>query len=217
MEMVGTSWPFALPAQAVATDEALMRRAASGDMAAFDEVWRRHARRLRFVAHSVLRCDSDVDEVLHEAWNIAWQCSSSYVGARGTVSRWLRTLVRNKSIDRLRAVRRRLALAPRYAQWLATDSPAEASGYDRLVSGENAHRLAAALAQLPSLQAHALRCVYFEGLSHPEASALLGMPMGTLKAYIRRGLVKLRASLGSSLPAGLGLEPAHRHRVSDQL
>lgn len=201
MEMVGTSWPFAIPAAVPDTDERLLQRAASGDMAAFDQVWQRHVRLLRVIAYSVLRCDSDVDEVLHAAWSLAWEGCPTYAVSRGSASRWLRTLVRNKSIDRLRRVRCRLALSPRYAQWLSCDHPAQHSAYDHLVASETAQRIAAALAHLAPLQARVIRCAYFEGMTHAEISARLGMPMGTIKACIRRGLIKLRSTLRSSLPA----------------
>lgn len=205
MEMVGTSWPFALGTTAPAADELLLQRAASGDLKAFDRVWHRHTRLLRSIAFAVLHCNSHVDDVLHDAWSTAWARCPSYTASRGSALRWLRTIVRNKSIDRLRVVRRELAHAPQFAHWLAVDRPAEHSGYDRLVAGETAHRIAAALAQLTPVQARAIRCAYFDGLSHPEIATLLGVPLGTTKAHIRRGLEKLRSVLRSSLPSGLGI------------
>ncbi|MEO5961173.1 MAG: sigma-70 family RNA polymerase sigma factor, partial [Opitutaceae bacterium] len=121
--------------------------------------------------------------------------------ARGTAFSWVLTLVRNRAIDRFRMRRRR-------ADLLAQSAPADlgyhestsgSSHNDSAAIGDDARAVRVAVAELPADQKRALELAFFGGLTQEEIAQKLQAPLGTVKARIRRGLLKLRDSLAHKL------------------
>ncbi len=187
-----------------AHDARLLRQAGEGEQAALGELYDRWVRPLHALACTILRDPAESEDVLHDVFVTIWQKASGFDSSRGHAFSWAATLVRNRAIDRLRSRARR-------AELLDQAAPADL-GYDEANSGadgtdsaghlwlkEKATAVRRALATLPGDQRDALHLAYFGGLTQHEIAEKLSQPLGTVKARIRRGLLKLRDTLASQL------------------
>jgi RNA polymerase sigma-70 factor (ECF subfamily) len=136
----------------------------------------------------------DAEEILLDVYLKAWHTAERYDSERGSVIAWLMTMARSAALDRLRSRASRdgrMAALPEEAALPALlDTPEDLS-----IEGQTRSRIRGALAQLPSEQRQALEIAYFQGLSHSELAGRLGIPLGTAKTRVRRGLTRLRSLL----------------------
>ena len=134
----------------------------------------------------------EAEEVVQEVFLTAWRAGHTFDPARGSVQTWILSMVRNRSIDVLRARRRRPVqpLADNVDPPDTADVPAQAA------SNIDAASARAALESLPPEQKQAIELAYFGGLSHSEIAAQLASPIGTVKGRIRLGLNQLRVAMG---------------------
>ena len=142
----------------------------------------------------ILNDASEAQDVMHDVFLALWEKATVFESDRGTAFSWAVTLVRNRSIDRVRSRRRRSRLLEEAAPadlGYHEDSGAPAAA-DRMASGEDARAVRAAVAELPAEQQRVLELAFFSGLTQQEISQKLNEPLGTIKARIRRGLHKLR-------------------------
>jgi RNA polymerase sigma-70 factor, ECF subfamily len=182
-------------------DASLMQRIATGDKQAFAELYDRFSGPLYGAALHILHDPTEAQDVVHDAFVTLWSKASAFNPARGSAFSWVVTLVRNRAIDRVRMRRRR-------AELLAESTPSDlgyvegathASGGDSAAQGDEAQAVRAAVATLPLEQKRALELAFFGGLTQEEIARKLSEPLGTVKARIRRGLLKLRDSLAQRL------------------
>lgn len=162
----------------------------AGDRTALAELYRLAAPRLLGVALRILRRRDAAEDVLQDAFLAVWQRAGQYSAERGQPLAWLSMIVRNRAIDRLRQETRRAE------DELASDDALP----DVLVLDEAAARgvggdIARCLSALPAEQQRALLLAAQYGLSHEEIARRLGRPLGTVKSWIRRGLIELRECL----------------------
>jgi RNA polymerase sigma-70 factor, ECF subfamily len=187
-----------------AYDAQLLSRAGACDQSALGELYDRWSRPLHALACNILRNPAESEDVLHDVFVTLWQKAADFDASRGHAFAWAATLVRNRSIDRLRSRVRR-------AELLDQAAPADL-GYDETNHGatgtdsaghlwlkEKASAVRRALATLPGDQRDALQLAYFGGLTQHEIAEKLSQPLGTIKARIRRGLLKLRDVLTPQL------------------
>jgi RNA polymerase sigma-70 factor (ECF subfamily) len=181
-------------------DEALLNRIAEGDAAAFASFYDRHSNLLFSIATHVLRDDREAEDVLQEAMVLLWERATTYDHSLGKPLSWVVTLTRNKAIDRLRSLKRRQHRTSQPLDELESvlADPA-ASASDSAMSRESAGLVRAALVTLPGEQRQAIELAFFRGLSHFEIADRLRVPLGTIKARIRRGMLFLRDALEGSL------------------
>jgi len=125
--------------------------------------------------------------------------AADYTSARGSVFSWSATLTRNRAIDRVRMRRRRAEIIHESAPDLpGSDAGAnDTTVADALGLREEAGAVRAALTALPHEQRSAIELAFFTGLTQQEIAARLHEPLGTVKARIRRGLLKLRDLLSA--------------------
>lgn len=183
-------------------DAELIRRVARGDREAFASVYDRYSRPLFAIALRVLNDAREAEDIVHDVFIALWNKAGDFESDRGTAFGWCVTLTRNRAIDRVRARKRR-------GELLAESAPADlgydenqaenADSGDMLWQKEKAAVVRQALESLPAEQRSALQLAYFGGLTQQEIAAKLREPLGTVKARIRRGLLKLR----ELLPQGL--------------
>lgn len=181
-------------------DASLLRRVAQGDKTAFAELYDRFSGPLYATALRVIRDATEAQDIVHDTFVTLWEKASSFEAGRGTAFAWALTLVRNRAIDRVRMRRRR-------AELLTASAPADL-GYDedqsgtaaadQAILGDEATAVRAAIASLPRSK-RALELAFFSGLTQQEIAEKLSEPLGTVKARIRRGLLKLRDSLARRL------------------
>jgi len=181
------------PAPTLPTDEELVARLAE-DTSALGPLYDRHARPVYGLALAILGNADEAQDLTQEVF-LSLSGSHLYDPARGTVGAFLTTLVRSRAIDRLRRRTRRMRLLR--AQWEAAP-PAEppALPQDRVALAECAVRVRSALADLPDTERRALELAYYQGLTQAEIAEDLGVPLGTVKSWCRRGLIALKRSLG---------------------
>ncbi|TSJ78773.1 sigma-70 family RNA polymerase sigma factor [Rariglobus hedericola] len=187
-----------------AHDAQLVRRVGTGDQSALGELYDRWVRPLHALASNILHDPTEAEDVLHDVFLTLWRKSADFDTTRGHAFSWAATLTRNRAIDRLRSRSRRSEL-------LNQAAPADL-GYDESNPGadgtdsaghlwlkEKSSAVRRALATLPGDQRDVLQLAYFGGLTQLEIAEKLSQPLGTVKARIRRGLLKLRDVLAPQL------------------
>jgi RNA polymerase sigma-70 factor (ECF subfamily) len=180
---------------------ALIRRMAGGDRDALAELYDSLSRPLYATARHILNDAAEAQDVVHDVFLSLWENAKSFDSARGAAFSWAVTLTRNRSIDRLRTRANRARLlgnsVPDDFGYGADAGGAEGGSHAEL--GERAAAVRSAMAGLPQEQQRALELAFFSGLTQKEIAAKLSEPIGTVKARIRRGLIKLRDALANRL------------------
>lgn len=178
----------------VSPDATLMHRLLRRDVNAFEELYERHSRIVYSLVVRILRQGATAEEVVQDVFLQLWRNSSRYDRNRPFVP-WLLTLARNRALDHLRLKgerqRRREEQTEEFPQ-IAVATPEYEKALDEKRRAEQVHSLIDAL---PPPQKKAIELAYFEGLSHSEIAASLQEPLGTVKSWIRNGLIRLKESL----------------------
>lgn len=187
-------------------DHALIAQVAAGDLHALDALYTAYARPVFSLALRILGNTADAEEVVQDVFERVWRHAASFDAQRGRLGTWLLSMTHHVAIDKLRKQQRRPATltgaAAERAARIVPDTAADVSG--TVLEDVEAEQIRRALRSLPREQQHAIELAYFGGLSHLEIAALLGDPLGTVKARIRRGMGRLRLAL-----EGFGVEPDH--------
>ena len=176
-------------------DVALLLAVAQRDEAAFEELYDRISRPAFALVSRIVRSHAEAEEILQEAFWQVWEHAPSYRAELGSPFCWIITIARRKAIDRLRSNSRHLQrIAEAQAGGVGGDEVAPA-GFDKLSGDERAGAVRAALARIGVAERRAIELAFFDGLTHLEIAEALKQPVGTVKARIRRGLLKLEAAL----------------------
>jgi RNA polymerase sigma-70 factor (ECF subfamily) len=182
-------------------DAGLLRRMARRDQSAFAELYDRFSRPLYATALRILNDARESEDIVQEVFLALWEKAAAFESERGSAFSWAVTLTRNRSIDRIRMRKRRAELlaasAPEDLGYHAEGSDTDSA--DNLWLKEKAGAVRAAVATLPAEQQRALELSFFGGLTQQEIAEQLREPLGTVKARIRRGLLKLRETLSRNL------------------
>ena len=175
----------------------LMLAMARRDKAALAGLYDALSRPLYSLALKVTNDSADAQDIVQDVFLQLWQKAADYTPARGSVFSWAATLTRNRAIDRVRMRRRRAEIIHESAADIpGGDSGAhENTGADNLGLQEQATAIRTALTGLPHDQRSAIELAFFTGLTQQEIAGRLHEPLGTIKARIRRGLLKLRDTL----------------------
>ncbi|MGK7869598.1 sigma-70 family RNA polymerase sigma factor [Falsiroseomonas sp. E2-1-a20] len=169
----------------------LLAAVAGGDRTALRAVYERQSVRLFGVANAILRDREAAADALHDAFlRIANKCGQ-FDPARGTAEAWLGGIVRHAALDLARARGREI---PTDDPALG-DQPVEADALDRVAADAEGRRLRQCLATLEERNRRGIVLAFVHGLSHAQIAARLDLPLGTVKAWIRRGLLRLRECL----------------------
>ena len=199
MSTLSSSAPAATFDAAI-TDTDLLQLVAAGDHDSLDELHRRYSGVLLATAFRVLNNTRDAEEVVQEAFVQIWEKAGVYDAARGKPLTWAMTLTRNKAIDRLRRIQRRHRLHDEIEEeaqiW---DRIVENDSCDQAVSHETHAMVRSAVIQLSDDQRRAIELAFFGGLTQHQIAEQLDEPLGTVKARIRRGMIKLRNIIAPKL------------------
>ena len=180
-------------------DNDLLRRIGRGDRSAFAEFYDLYANLLFSVAVKILNDQKEAEDVLQEVFVQIWDKAGTFDPQLGKPSSWAITLARNRAIDRIRASRRRARLVEEAATAGALDGGEGPTANESVHGREKAALIRTAMAALPSDQRQAIELAFFSGLTQIEISDNLREPLGTIKARIRRGMLKLRDKLEGCL------------------
>lgn len=175
--------------------EALLARIARRDRGAFGALYDATSGRLFAVCLSVLRDRAEAEETLQEVYLRVWDHAGRYAVNGLSPMTWLIAIARNRSIDRLRSRARRSAPSGpiELAEGVACPSPSPEEA--AIAEGQRA-RLAECLGQLDEGRADAVRAVYLRGATYDEVARGAGIPVNTVRTWLRRSLLRLRDCVG---------------------
>lgn len=169
----------------------LMRACAGGDRAAFAKLYQRTSGKLFGVCLRMLRERGEAEDALQDLYINVWRRAASFDSSRATAMTWLITLARNQCIDRLRR-HREAPLDDTAALQILDPDPDPPT---RSESSELRQRLENCLDTLADQQRRAVRAAFFTGATYYQLANSLGVPLATMKSWIRRSLIRLRACL----------------------
>jgi RNA polymerase sigma-70 factor (ECF subfamily) len=171
----------------------LLNRVAARDMQALADFYDQTAAPLFSVAVRILGDPNEAEEVVQDVFVQIWDKAASFNATLGSAIHWALSITRHRSIDRLRARQRRARVLDELQNTAPVDFPPAASPSQ--VDTDEAALIRTALDRLPSDQKQAILMAFFEGKTHLEIAEALHEPLGTIKARIRRGMLKLRDGL----------------------
>jgi len=178
--------------QRTALNDAL-KRVGAGEKEALESIYVATSAKLFGICLRILRDRQEAEDVLQEVYVSVWRRAGSFDPARASPITWLATLARNRSIDRLRSLKR---TAPSNSvEAAATVADERPDALAELESREAARRLAGCIGELEDKTAAAIRSAFFGGLTYSDLAGRAGVPLGTMKSWVRRGLMKLKDCL----------------------
>jgi RNA polymerase sigma-70 factor, ECF subfamily len=186
--------------------QTLLVSTAGGDHHAFAEVYQRTHTHLFGVAVRILGQGQAAEDALQEAYVSIWKNAAGYRSDMGGQAiqpmTWLIAIVRNKALDAFRArARRRESTLPEPddvdEDAMQTSVNPAPSALRLFEQAAESLRIAACMEALDGSHRQSLALAYYQGLSHAEVAAQMGAPLGSVKAWIRRGLDKLRNCLAA--------------------
>jgi RNA polymerase sigma-70 factor (ECF subfamily) len=164
-----------------------------GDRAALADVYSATSAKLMGVCPRILGERSEAEDVLQETYIAVWRRAGTYDPAKAGAISWLVAVARNKALDRIRAGKVRRASAPLDAAGEIADPARSALS---VVETEDENRaLMNCLEELEGDQRASIRAAFLDGLTYEELARRRDVPLGTMKSWIRRGLMKLRGCL----------------------
>ena len=179
-------------------DGALMERLTARDPAALASIYDRYSRMVYSLALRIAGQPSAAEEIVQDVFLKLWHSADRYRAERGPLGPWLCTMARNRALDQLRLKRekqRRREDSFEGELPLAAGSTSAANPETLAQQSQRAVRVRASLRELPAAQQRAIELAYFEGMTHSEIAEALAEPLGTVKSWIRSGLLRMRESL----------------------
>lgn len=176
-----------------------LARTALRDQVAFKSLYDATVRCLRGVVSRLLRDPAWTEEVLQEAYVAVWNSAQSYAIGKARPMTWLITVARNKALDALRSRSSEhahtvpLQLEGSDGDVSQADARDDSAGpLERLTQRMDEVRLKSCLQSLDATQRQAISLAYWFGLTHAELAQHMNAPLGTVKAWVRRGLDRLK-------------------------
>ncbi|MGU9980572.1 sigma-70 family RNA polymerase sigma factor [Phreatobacter sp. HK31-P] len=168
-----------------------LARSAGGDKAALRMIYESECASMIGVAARIVKRRELAEEVVQEAFVKVWRNAHRYDPALGPPKAWIYAIVRNQAINTLRSGRR---------EDLVDEVPEDSgSAVEAFAAAErlpDGHALRRCLEGLEARRRTSLLMAYVDGFSHGEIAGRLAVPLGTVKAWIRRSLLALRECMG---------------------
>lgn len=179
------------PANAAIDD--LLHQVAAGDRGAFEQLYRSTASRLLGTCLRVLPDRLEAEDVLQEVFVTAWNKAGQFDAQRSGGMTWLASIARHRAIDRLRGMPALAVHAPiEFADTTADPAPAPAAAAE---AEAERTRLDDCLQRLEPKRRTLINSAFFDGSTYEELARRCGSPLGSVKSWIRRGLLQLRTCL----------------------
>ena len=172
---------------------AALGRIPAGDRAALQTVYRLTSAKLFGVALRILGERSEAEDVLQEVYVAVWRKAADFDADRASPMTWLIAIARNRAIDWLRATRVSRHMEPIEEAHEVADSAVGADS--ALASAQDHARLHGCLEGLAAHERGALRGAFFDGNTYEQLAERMKVPLGTMKSWIRRAMIKLKSCL----------------------
>ncbi len=172
---------------------AIVRQIALGNKASLGELFDATSDLVYALACRLLSDPLTADEVVLDVFQYVWKRAELFDPERGKVRTWLMTITRSRSQDRLRSSRARSDRESSLDE--SSRASADSGPASVLEASERQGILARALQDLPHAQRRAIELAFFDGLSHADTARRVGLPLGTVKSHVRRGLLRLHSLL----------------------
>jgi RNA polymerase sigma-70 factor, ECF subfamily len=185
-----------IPISDEVADEELMERIQHGEEQALAAIYHRHQALLRTIAARILNNDHDVDDVLQECLHQLWRHAGDYRAEQGYALGWIVTIVRRRSIDRVRRQAAYGRARERFREEMTAQGEDSLPGADEDVArNDHAQAVKKLIAQLPEPQQQAVHLAFYRGMSQRQIAAHTGIPLGTIKTRLELALRKLRVAV----------------------
>ncbi len=183
-------------------DNALVVRVLQGDVQAYRRIVERHQGRIFYLGLRFLRSEQDAEDFAQDVFLRAYEKLPLFQG-KVPFAAWLYRLAFNLAVNQYHVRRRELARRDVEAQAVDPAAGPEAG----LVRGEMIERVRAALRKIPEVHKVVIKMHFFDGLSYPEISRIMKIPVNTIKSHIFRAKALIRRRLGQEVRehAGLGV------------
>jgi RNA polymerase sigma-70 factor (ECF subfamily) len=173
-----------------------MAAMAAEDRSALGELYDRHAPRLLAVCMRLLQDRSEAEDVLLEVFWEIWERARRYEPGRASPITYLATVARSRALDRLRRRRHEARVRAATQSWAVLEEDSsrspEAGPLADTLAEEQRRRVRLALDALAPTQRQVVELSFLDGLTHQEIAERLGAPLGSVKTWIRKGLLHLR-------------------------
>jgi RNA polymerase sigma-70 factor (ECF subfamily) len=177
-------------------DAELMERILQRDAGALETLYDRYGRPVYSLVLRIAQHPSSAEEIVQDVFMQLWRSADRFQISRGPLEPWLFTMARNRALDFLRLKREKQRRREDSSDSEVVPSmiarPDPEGAIDR---SRRAEKVRSLMSSLPDSQRRALELAYFEGMSHSEIAESMGEALGTVKSWIRGGLMRLRDSL----------------------
>ena len=187
----------------------LVAATAEQDQAAFAALYDLTKRRLFGIALTVLRRRDLAEDVLQEAYIRVWRNAARFDPARGTALTWMATIVRNLAID----VKRSAAATTSEGTALMVIPFNGRSALDEIEASDDVRRLRRAIDALDPMRRKLAIAAYIQGQSREQLAERFGAPVNTIKTWLRRAVIDMRAALAAENTASAHTASPVEHRA----
>ena len=190
-----TSGSISIPMEDL-SDEMLIRAIARGAVWPMEPLYQRYNRILYSIVYRMISDPQLTEDLLQDVFVSVWKRATSYSPQLGTVRSWLISIAHNRTIDHLRVVRRRSILKEVTWEDVERDeSTAQPDAWDGAWQSIQSEQVREALMRLPTEQRMVIELAYFQGWTHSEIAEGCQIPLGTVKARMRLGIMHLKRVL----------------------
>lgn len=174
--------------------EEALRACAGGDRAALQRLYKRESRHLLGVALRIVRQRQQAEDILHDAFLNIWSKASTFDGELGSGRGWMYSVTRNLAFNAVRNGLREVSVDEETAEALDAQNAmqAHAGTADAFETSASLGKLHHCLSRLEPARRNCILYAYVDGCSHGEIAERTQTPLGTVKAWIKRGMSVLR-------------------------
>nr|WP_301283062.1 MULTISPECIES: sigma-70 family RNA polymerase sigma factor [unclassified Halomonas] len=168
----------------------MLDRCARGDQDALHALYREEGARMLGVVFRITRERGMAEDIVHDAFINIWQRASTFDPQRGSARTWIFSIARHLALNAIR--RREREVVGDVEAPVSDDQDAPSAPATDLFDWQTGQRMDECLKELEAERRNCVLHAYVDGLSHAEIAAQTGAPLGTVKAWIKRSLVRLR-------------------------
>lgn len=169
-----------------------LSRTAQGDRAALRELYALTSAKLFGICIRICDDRGGAEDVLQNVYLKVWRQAGRFDPARASPITWLAAIARNAAIDWQRTKRRGADAGIDAALNVADDRPLADAAIEDV---QEQARMSRCLDELEQRIGGAIRSAFFGGYTYSELAVRESVPLGTMKTWIRRGLLQLKACL----------------------